>query len=84
MLVEADQLLRGVSFEGLRREERGFGSDGFVGLPGDEEVEVALAVVAIEDLVDLVSEQEVPALSRRGEAGLLTQDFLELKCAHFS
>lgn len=56
MLVEVDQLLRGVCFEGLRREERGFGSDGFVGLPGDEEVDDALAVVGINDLADLVSE----------------------------
>lgn len=60
-----DEFLRGVGFDGLRREERGLGGDGFVGLPGDEEVGGALAVKGIQDLLELISEEEVSALRRR-------------------
>lgn len=61
VLVEADQLLRRVVLEGLSRQERWLGNDGLAGLPGDEEVSAALAEVGIEDLLDPVAEEEVPA-----------------------
>lgn len=55
-----------MGFDGLRREEGGLDSGGVVGLPGDEEVGASLAVIGIEDLLDLITEEEVSALRRRG------------------